>query len=116
MRKSKYFNKKTIYDGIKFDSIKEKNRYIQLKELVKQGQITNLILQPKIKLQESFKYKNKTIRAIVYIADFSYIDIKTNTKVIEDVKGVKTDVFNLKYKLLLKHLNNINENIEFKII
>lgn len=30
---SKYHNKKVIYNGITFDSIKEKNRYIELKLL-----------------------------------------------------------------------------------
>lgn len=35
-----------------------------------------------------------------------------NTLIIEDVKGVKTDVFKLKHKLLLYSL--IKKNVQFK--
>ena len=42
---NKYHNKKIIYNGIKFDSIKEKNRYIELKLLERAGLIKNLKLQ-----------------------------------------------------------------------
>ena len=41
---SKYHNKKVIYNGITFDSIKEKNRYIELKLLERAGLIKNLKL------------------------------------------------------------------------
>ena len=72
---NKYRNRKTIVDGITFDSKAEANRYIELKMLEKAGYIKQLKLQPKFTLQESYKNnKGQTIRAITYIADFSYTE------------------------------------------
>ena len=95
---SKYNNKKTVIDGIKFDSKKEARRYLELKELQKQGEISNLKLQPTFILQDKFRKGGKAWRAIKYIADFSYYD-KNGNSIIEDVKGIKTDVFKIKQKL-----------------
>ena len=67
---SKYRNRKTIHDGITFDSKGEANRYCELKILERAGEISDLTLQPKFTLQESFKKNGKTHRAITYIADF----------------------------------------------
>lgn len=113
---NKYYNKKTKIDGIKFDSQLEAKRYKELKLMEQTGLIKDLILQPKFILQEKFKYKNKTYRKIEYIADFSYFSIEDDVLVIEDVKGVKTDVFKLKEKLLLNKFVKENKNIDFRII
>lgn len=99
LNKSKYKNIKVTIDGIKFDSTKEANRYVELKYLEKAGKIKDLVLQPKFLLQPSYKKNGKTIRKIEYVADFSYLDIKTNKIYIEDVKGMKTDVYKLKKKI-----------------
>ena len=97
---SKYKNKKTqIYMYI-FDSTKEAKRYRELKLLEMAGEISNLELQPRFLLQESFKKNGKTYRKIEYVADFKYIE-KGKTKV-EDVKGLQTDVFKIKHKLFEK--------------
>jgi len=100
---SKYRNKKTVYKNIKFDSLKELNRYKELEILFKIGEITDLKTQPKYLLQEAFKHnvngKLKTHRAINYIADFEYK--KGYVTYVEDVKGMKTDVYKLKKKLFL---------------
>lgn len=40
-------------------------------------------------------------RAVRYIADFVYLDAATGKIVVEDVKGVKTEVYKLKRKLML---------------
>lgn len=95
---NKYRNKKTIIDGIKFDSIVEGRRYKELKILEKGNCVTDLKLQPKFELQTKFtNAKGEHIRAITYKADFSYIE---NGKIIvEDVKGVETKDFKLKKKL-----------------
>lgn len=98
--KSKYSNKKVLIDGITFDSMKEANRYRELKLLEKVGEISNLVLQPVYVLQESFEYKGKKIRAIKYIGDFEYIEVKTGNKVLEDTKGFKTKDYLIKVKLL----------------
>lgn len=94
---SKYRNKKTQIGMYLFDSITESKRYKELALLEKAGQIKGLELQPKFLLQEGFKKNGKTYRKIEYIADFMYIE---NGKVIiEDVKGMETDVFKLKRKM-----------------
>lgn len=96
---SKYHNKKITYDGIEFDSIREKNRYIQLKMLEKAGEIKDLELQKTFTLQPSFKKNGTTYRAITYKADFVYLDLRTNKIVIEDTKGMRTEVYKIKRKL-----------------
>jgi hypothetical protein len=99
----KYHNKKTVIDGITFDSKREAERYCELKLLEKAGKIRYLDLQPEFILQESFKKNGVTYRAIKYIADFSYIDIETGEIVVEDVKGMETEVFKIKWKLFEYH-------------
>lgn len=107
---NKYRNKKVIVDDYIFDSIQESRRYKELKLLLKTGQIQNLELQPHFLLQESFKKNGKTYRKIEYIADFKYIE--NNKIIIEDVKGIQTDVFKLKHKLFEK----IYPDLELRII
>jgi len=113
---SKYGNKKVEFDWIKFDSIKEKNRFCDLKILEKAGKISSLVLQPSYVLQEKFKDNlGKAIRSIKYNADFSYKDNNTWMFVAEDVKWSKkilTEAFKIKFKLAkFKY-----PNIIFKIV
>ena len=100
MRRSKYSARKTEIDGVLFDSKKEANRYCELKLLEKGKVISNLELQPKFELAEGFRYQGKKYQAINYIADFKYVE-ENGIEVIEDVKGMKTDVYNIKKKLFL---------------
>ena len=97
---NKYRNKKVIVDDYIFDSIQESRRYKELKLLLKAGQIQDLELQPHFLLQESFKKNGKTYRKIEYIADFKYTENKKT--IVEDVKGLQTDVFKIKHKLFEK--------------
>ncbi|EEI83531.1 DUF1064 domain-containing protein [Anaerococcus tetradius] len=101
MAYNKYKNKKTIVDGIPFDSLKEARRYQELKLLVRGGVIKDLELQPVFELVPSQIYRGKTMRKVSYIADFMYKDIKRDVTVVEDVKGFKTDVYKIKMKLFL---------------
>lgn len=107
---NKYRNKKVIVDGEEFDSKKEGNRYKELKLLLKAGEISNLELQPKFLLQDSFKKNGKTFRKIEYIADFQYIE--NGKTIVEDVKGMQTDVFKLKHKIFEK----VYPDLELRII
>lgn len=75
---NKYRNKKVIVDDYIFDSIQESRRYKELKLLLRAGEISNLELQPKFLLQDSFKKNGKTYRKIEYIADFSYCQRRQN--------------------------------------
>ena len=98
----KYHNKKTVIDGIKFDSKLEAERYSQLKILERAGVIRDLELQPEYELIPSFRKNGKTWRRTVYKADFRYILAEDDSYIIEDVKGsttVITGVFRLKQKL-----------------
>lgn len=100
-RYSKYNAKKTVVDGIEFDSIREAERYRELKLLERGKEIRNLVLQPRFLLQEKFKDKQgKTHRKIEYVADFLYID-KDDKAIVEDVKGMITAVYKLKKKMFL---------------
>ena len=96
---SKYHSKKITIDGITFDSKREANRYCELKMLEKAGKIKGLLLQHQFVLQPSFKKNGKTIRAITYVADFVYFDLERMRNVVEDVKGYKTDMYQLKKKI-----------------
>lgn len=97
---SKYNNKKTQIDMYVFDSTKEAKRYKELKLLERAGEINNLELQPHFLLQESFRKNDKTYRKIEYVADFKYIE--NGKTIVEDVKGLQTDVFKIKHKLFEK--------------
>lgn len=96
---SKYGNKKTLVDGILFDSKNEASRYRELKMLEKMGLIQGLKLQPEYELQPKFKIGKKTERAIKYKADFEYMEGVTT--VVEDVKGCVTKEFAIKRKMFL---------------
>lgn len=96
----KYNAKKTVINGIKFDSKREAARYCELVLLKKAHKIKELELQPKFELQSKYKKGGKTIRAINYIADFKYYDVDKGEYVVEDVKGMKTEVYKLKKKLV----------------
>jgi len=111
-RKSKYKNKKVIYDGIKFDSLLEMRRYKELVILRDLGEIRNLELQPKFLLQDKFRHEGKGIRAIHYVADFKYI--RGNTVIVEDAKGMETDVYKIKKKLFLNQYGTKYKFIEVR--
>jgi|SRR3990167_5406847 len=97
---NKYGNIEKVIDGIIFQSIKEANRYQELKLLLKAKEIWELEVQPVFQLQKGFKDKQgKKHRPITYTPDFGYYDKRGS--IIEDVKGIKTDVYKLKKKLFL---------------
>lgn len=97
----KYQERKTDIDGITFASAAEARRYVQLKMLAAAGEIKDLGIQPEFVLQPSFKHGKRTIRAITYRADFCYTEVATGEAVVEDVKGMETEVFRIKAKMLL---------------
>ena len=97
---NKYQAQKTEVDGITFDSRHEAHRYRELKLLERAHEISDLKLQVAFELQPSFQHKGHIIRAIKYIADFTYID-KDGKIHIEDAKGMKTKEYQLKKKLML---------------
>lgn len=46
------------------------------------------------------RVEGQTLRGSYYKADFVYLDIATGKTVVEDAKGLKTDVYQLKKKLM----------------
>ena len=94
----KYNNTKVEIDGIKFDSKKESQRYLVLKDAQEKGIITNLQRQvryeliPPIKedyvvhLKTKDKMATRTLQlAITYTCDFKYE--KDGETIVEDVKA-----------------------------
>lgn len=131
---SKYGNTKVEYNGIKFDSKREMQRYIVLKDAENKGLIYCLTLQPKFELipavRETYikhlKTKDKECErtlqlAITYTADFSYY--KGNEYVVEDVKAspktaaldkvflIKEKLFKWKYGYGIKRIYKPNDAI-----
>ena len=96
---NKFNAKKSTYKDLKFDSIKEKNHYLVLRNMELAGEIKDLKLQPVFELI----HKNIVFRSVKYIADFSFYD-KGNNFVVQDVKGCKTGAayqnFKLKQKIM----------------
>lgn len=103
-RYHKYNAKKTVVNGITFDSKREAERYEKLLKMLKAGAISHLELQPDFELQEGFECKGKKYRPIIYKADFAYME--GDTYVVEDVKGMETDVFKMKRKMFIHKYGN----------
>ena len=100
---SKYHARKTEVDGIVFDSKKEAEYYCQLKFFLKAGYITQIERQVAYELQPAFRHEGRAERAIKYLADFR-VTYKDGHVEVVDVKGVRTEAYKLKRKLLLfKH-------------
>lgn len=113
---NKYHAKKTVVDGITFDSSKEAHRYQELKMLEKAGEISDLRMQVEYVLipeqREPYTIgkrggitKGKVIeRKCSYVADFVYKE--NGETVVEDVKGMRLQDYKIKRKLML-YLNGI---------
>lgn len=95
---SKYNSRKTVIDGIIFDSKKEANYYCELKMLRMAGAVKDFELQVPFVLQEGFRYFGKAIRPIKYIADF-VVEYPDGHKEVVDVKGMRTKEYMLKKKM-----------------
>lgn len=113
--KSKYNARKITYNGLTFDSKKEYQRYIELENMERKGEISDLktqvkyILIPAQREPSTFNSRGKEVKGKVlerecsYIADFEYV--KDGKKVVEDVKGFKRGqayaLYSIKRKLML---------------
>lgn len=92
--------------GLRFASRAEHNRYQQLRLLERAEEIRGLECQPCFVLF----YPWGTFPAIRYYGDFRYWE--GEKEVVEDVKGVQTAVFKLKWGIV----NRQHPEIEFRII
>lgn len=118
MGRSKYQNIATVTsDGIRHDSRKEARRWSELCLLERAGVISDLERQVKyvlipsqVETYERFSPKTgnrikngvRTLeKECAYIADFVYVDVKTGEKIVEDTKGMRTEAYRIKRKLML---------------
>ena len=116
---SKYRNKKVTIEGITWDSIHEYERWLELRLLERAGMISNLQRQVKFLLIPAqyehyprFGKKGQPLkpgkrlieREVAYYADFVYTE--KGKDVVEDAKGVRTDEYIIKRKLML-HIHRI---------
>ena len=108
---NKYHARKAVVDGITFDSRKEAERYMVLKEKAEKGQISGLQRQVKFIVipaqrepdqigPRGGKKPGKLLeRECAYIADFVYTE--NGQQVVEDTKGVRLPEYIIKRKLML---------------
>ena len=95
---SKFKNQSVTIDGRKFASTLEAARYLELRDMEKKGLILDLECQVRFELVA----KTKTMAAASYVADFQYkrSAVGITTTIVEDAKGMRTALFNLKNKIL----------------
>ena len=111
---SKYHAQKTFFNGIRFDSAREADRYAELLLLQRAGKISDLRLQVKyVLIPAQYEYyerygkngkrlkdgKRCIEKECAYIADFVYEE--NGKTVVEDVKGMRTKEYLIKRKLML---------------
>ncbi len=90
---NKYHNKRTQVDNLMFASKKEAQRYRELALLQRAGKITDLCMQVPYPLVVNGQLVCR------YVADFTYTD-REGRQHVEDAKGVVTQVYRLKRKLM----------------
>jgi hypothetical protein len=105
-RQNKYGAQKFLVDGIAFDSVREADRYQELKLLMAAGLISNLEIHPGFPLQVVELFREGppwTIDTIgMYHADFKYLDLHAGMWVVEDVKSkaTKTEAYKLRKRIV----------------
>lgn len=94
--------KRTVVDGVSFDSKAEAQRWQELLLLQEVGDICGLRRQVEIGLtgRDGPIMTDSGRQQRVYRADFIYVDKALGVMVVEDRKGHETEVFNLKKSIL----------------
>lgn len=92
-KRAKYGNVRTVVGGLSFASKREANRFAELKLMERAGLVRDLQVQHRFKLEVNGQL------ICSYVADFTYRD-PSDRLVTEDAKGVETDIFKLKRKLM----------------
>ena len=97
-KRSKYGAVPMVVDGIRFHSKREAARYGELKLLERAGEIRSLELQPAFPLMAPVRGVSRLTPIGHYRADFRYRQGPTGILVIEDVKGMRTQLYRWKKK------------------
>ena len=89
--KSKYRNKKTVIDGITFDSKLEAEYYLHLKFMLKCKKILGFEMQKKMLLQDGYARPSTgtKVRPIFYVVDFLFYENNGDQTYVA-VNGMKT--------------------------
>lgn len=131
-KRPKYGNRKVVYDGITFDSARERDRWILLKDAESKGIISDLKRQVTFELipkiveysVKRLKTKDKIVQHVVqasitYTCDFSYVkgfqlvteDCKISPKLIPPEYRLKEKLFRWKYGYSIRRVYKANEPI-----
>ena len=95
--KSKYGNQKVTVLGEEFDSKREADRWLLLRDRQRAGEISDLRRQVKIPLDgRDGPLRTSTGRVMCYIADFAYLNLDNGLMVYEDAKGFATPEYKVK--------------------
>lgn len=103
----KYGNKITEVNGIAFDSKKEATYYEDLLWQQRIGAVKSIEVQPEFVLQPGYEREGKKIRPIIYRADFKVTEADGHIYYV-DTKGMRTQVYLLKKKMLLYKFPDID--------
>ena len=87
-KRSKYGNRRTLYEGVMFDSQKEASRAVELDMLKRAGEVICWVPHVVFPLSKGVSYE----------ADFVIVYADWHVEV-EDVKGVRTQAYRIKKKL-----------------
>lgn len=97
--------RKSKYGAVRsggYDSKKEHGRACELKFMERAGLISNLRKQVRFELIPAQRDANgNNVKPCCYYADFVYNDL-SGRQIVEDTKGVRTDVYKIKKKLMLR--------------
>lgn len=112
MKENKYHARKTTVYGITFDSKREAEYYLLLREKQRLGEIKSIDLQPTYTLLDGFRDNTgKEQKPITYTADF-LVEYDDGRREVIEVKGVRTRDYQLRKKLFLYKMRD--ENIIFR--
>lgn len=100
-QRNKYHARKTTVYGRTFDSKREAEVYLMLREKLRLGEIKHLECQPTYTLLEGFRdNQGKPQREITYTPDF-LVEYDDGRREVIEVKGVRTRDYVLRKKLFL---------------
>lgn len=92
---SKYRNKPTVVDGIRFASKREAAFYVELKQREKAGEVYE------VQLQRRYALTGPTgMLFTTYVCDFAFHDATLGRNRVIDIKGVETEAFKIKRKAM----------------
>lgn len=100
-KRSKYGNLPCFVDGRRFASRRERDAFLKLDALQKGGVVREL------RTQVPYPLVVNGMTVCTYVADFVFYDTELQKEVVADAKGMRTDVYKIKKKLM-RAVHNID--------